>query len=174
MAWQKKKEPLSYEQALAYCLRLLHQRSYSEHGMRQKLTQHATEPAEQDAVITRLKALNLINDARYAQSLVRTEATYRKSSTRKISQKLLTKGIDRELIESSLQPNQEALPSDTERAIHHAEKFLTKERRKLGESATIPLELKQKLFAHLSRKGFAYATIKEAVERALQLHRKNV
>lgn len=156
---RRKKQPLNYTQALNYSLRLLQQRSYSEFKLRQKLTQHATEPEVINQVVDTLIKLNLINDERFAENLIRTHATYRHTSSRVIAGKLYQKGVTKETIENQLNAAGD-IPTETERARHHAGRFWKK------RDQLEPAERKQKLFANLARKGFSLSII-QAVYREL-------
>ncbi len=152
----RKREPLTYEQALQYALRLLRQRSYSEAVLRQKLTWRGTSEEDTERVLAKLRDLNLVDDAAYARSLVRTESTYRHSSQRYIEQKLKQKGITHEIIDTSLKQAQE-LPDETSRAKYHGERYL----KRLGE---LTFENKQKIMGYLYRKGFSSSSIKQALD----------
>jgi regulatory protein len=156
----------TYNEAMQYSLRLLRMRSYSEYSLRQKLNQHDVEVATQDAILDKLKHLNLINDQHYSQSMIRTQATYRHASSRQISQKLMQKGIDRNLITTTLEQSQDSVPSEEERALYHAEQFL--KRVKLTHDSLQAPEVRQKLGAALARRGFSYSVIKAITKKLHQ------
>jgi regulatory protein len=154
----RKKEFLTKEQGLNYALRLLNQRSYSEAKLKEKLQFKPVTPEDTQTILAKLKEMKLIDDARYAASLVRTEAVYRHSSSRYITQKLRQKGVSKDIIESSLQTTNEEIPEEVERARHHAEKHQKK-------YADLPLfEKKQKLMSYLYRRGFSGAVIQRVIK----------
>ncbi len=159
-----KKDPLNYNQALTYGLRLLQQRSYSEFMLRQKLHHKGTVIADCDKVIDRLKELGLIDDVRYTQSLIRTEASYRHASSRMISQKLRQKGVNREIIDTNLN-EMGTVPSEAERALYHGRRFMELLAQKKMPVATH--ERRQHLLGYLYRKGFSRSAIEEAAKQLM-------
>lgn len=161
MGFRKGKQFTTYDQAINYSLRLVQQRNYSEFGIRQKLNQHQTPPDITEAVITKLKTINAINDERFAESLVRSEATYRHASNRRIAAKLYQKGIHKDLIDLAI-PAAPDTPPEEERALHLSERFWQKH----GDIE--PIERKQKLFAHLARKGFSLSTIQKVYRQLVE------
>lgn len=167
MAFGRKKQPLTYTQALNYSLRLLQQRSYTEYGIRQKLTQQNVTPEDSDHVIEHLTRHRLIDDKRYAQSLIRTQANYRHASTNTIRQKLFQKGVDRELANAELSNQEQDIPNEQERAIYHAERFWNKHIKRGTEWAKDRRLAYQKIAAHLFSKGFSPSTVREAIDTVL-------
>jgi regulatory protein len=146
----RNEEPLNYEQGLHYALRLLQQRQYSQAKLQQKLRMKGVNTDDAERIIQKLLKLRLLDDARYAESLVRHEANFRQTSTWTIKQKLRQKGIAVTTIESALDDPNADLVAERERAQHHADRYLIKLHKK-----ELPLtEKKQKLAAYLYRKGF--------------------
>ncbi len=68
----RKSTPLEYDRLLAYALRALGARSCSTGELREKLRRKAARAADVDAVLARLKELNYLNDARFAQSFAQS------------------------------------------------------------------------------------------------------
>ncbi len=68
----RKTAPLEYDRLLAYALRALGARSCSTGELRDKLRRKAARPADIDAVLARLKELNYLDDARFAQSFAQS------------------------------------------------------------------------------------------------------
>ncbi len=153
-----KRMPLTtYDQAYRYTLRLLQRQSYSQKAIEQKLQlRQAPTPIAQQ-VIERLIKLGLIDDARYAASLARTEATYRHRSQQQIEQKLFFKGVPRDIIATALADPAGDAPEERERAKHHLERWI----RRHGPLATYPE--KQKAKAMLYRKGFSLPVINDVL-----------
>lgn len=146
------KQPLPYNQAYNYALRLLNQRSYSEYALAQKLKHYNASSEDITKIIEKLRRLNLINDQAYAASLARTESQYRHTSCRLITQKLRQKGIDQAIIEKSVQETADTSPEE-ERAFYHAKRYLDR------HTETEKHKFKQKLAGYLYRKGFSSSVI---------------
>lgn len=152
-------EPLTKEQAMHYALRLLNQRQYSQAMLRKKLLFRKTAPQDVEHVLNRLVELNLVNDARYAESFVRNESLYKHASSRFIAQKLRQKGVSAEVIEKSFAKSKEELPSEIELASYHAHRYVAR----LKESNW--QDIYKKTVAYLYRKGFSSRAITEAMQR---------
>lgn len=136
--------------AFNYMVGLLSRREYSEKELKSKASQRFTEDAITEALV-KLKDMNYQSDERYANMLVRnTEFSH--YGPQRLKAKASQKGIDRELIDESL--NEVDWDS-------HALKVLIK---KYG---TKPLDFKErnKALAFLSRRGFDYDTCIKALER---------
>jgi regulatory protein len=152
----RKPQPLTPEQGVTYALRLLNQRHYSVHTLKTKLLWRGLTDAEAEAIVKKLTDLNLLNDARYAESLLRDETEFRHKSRRYAKQKLAAKGIDKQIIDTTLE-HQET-PEETELAnvLLHAERYVKRH-------PDLDLRQPTKLIANLSGKGFDYALIKQAI-----------
>jgi len=142
----KRPIPLNPEQAWNYSLRLLSQRSYTEHRLREKLTLRQVNAQAIDHIMTKLKQLNVINDQSYAASLVRTESLYRHRSERAITQKLQYQGVDAETIKSQIKTHYSGEEEEQARLV--AQKYYS--RHATEPSAT----LRPKMAGYLARRGF--------------------
>lgn len=151
-------EPLTREQAYNYALRLLNQRSYTRAGLREKLLQRSTTPSDTESILIQLEKLGFIDDARYAESFVRSESLYRHTSQRIIAQKLRQKGVQPEVIARYTSATEhDELPDEYTRALYQAEKW---RRKNPGE---LTFTLKQKLAATLYRRGFTPTTVTQVI-----------
>lgn len=84
----------------ARALRALARREYGTQELRRKLAPHAEHAAELDALLQSLQAKGLLSDARAAASIARQKAA--RYGSARIQRDLLAKGLDRELVQSTL------------------------------------------------------------------------
>lgn len=152
MGYRRNQTPLTPEQAVTYALRLLSQRPYSVAKISEKLRHRDLSEPEVITIITKLTSLGLLDDVRYAESLVRNEIEFAKKSRWWTKQKLLSKGISPDIIEQVTEHTEELLP-ETKQIDYHISKHL----RRYGHP--ISYTDKQKLVAKLARKGFGPSTI---------------
>lgn len=145
MPFRRTTTPLTLEQASAYALRLLGQREYSQARLMQKLIDRGANPNDAKTVIEKCINMKLVDDYRFAQTIIRHEQDFRHQSQRAIYLKLLKKGIPKSIIEANLPKGDE---------IDHVRSWATKwiARHKSNSS-------KLKLMAFLYRKGFSGSTI---------------
>lgn len=85
-----------YAVARAIVLRQLTMSPKSRHQLREKLRQRDCPDDVAEAVLDRLTDVGLIDDAKYAESLVRSKQVTRGLSKRALAHELRTKGVDRE------------------------------------------------------------------------------
>jgi regulatory protein len=103
-----------------------------------------------EKVIERLYERDYLNDEKFAESFVRSRATLRNFSKRKMELELMKKGINKEIIAKILDDSEDF---DENQAL----KNLVAKKRKNYEN-------EQKLIAYLARQGFSYDKIKAAIE----------
>lgn len=103
-----------------------------------------------EKVIERLRDRGYLNDERFAASFVRSRATLRNYSARKMKLELRKKGINSEVIEKVLSESEEF---DEGQAL---EKLVAKKRNSYDSE--------QKLIAYLARQGFSYDAIRNALD----------
>ncbi|PAT37747.1 recombination regulator RecX [Vandammella animalimorsus] len=84
----------------ARALRALARREYGTQELRRKLAPHAEHAAELDALLQSLQAKGLLSDARAAASMARQKAS--RYGSARIQRDLLAKGLERELVQSTL------------------------------------------------------------------------
>lgn len=156
MPFKKKPDPLTPEQALAYALRLLNQRDYSQSRLKRKIVERGGTKEDADTIVTRVAAMGLVDDARLAANVAKNESNYRHQSQRAIATKLMIKGIPKEIIDATLPTTED----ESERAVYHAKKWLAK------HNALEQREQTQKLLAYLYRKGFSSQSTRHALQAA--------
>jgi regulatory protein len=134
-----------YEVAYQRAIKFIDYRPRSEAEVRKNLHDHVISDEIIERVVDRLKQLNLINDARFAQIWIENRNTFRPRSRRALNAELRQRGIDAQTIDESL----EDLDEDT-----LAYQAAQKQRRKY-ESLEREL-FQQKMIQFLGRRGFSY------------------
>ncbi|PRI16661.1 recombination regulator RecX [Mycobacterium shigaense] len=95
-------EPSREEQARALCLRLLTARSRTRAELQGQLTRRGYPDDVSAAVLDRLAAVGLVDDADFAEQWVRSRRVKAGKSRRVLAAELRTKGVDHEVISTAL------------------------------------------------------------------------
>jgi regulatory protein len=142
------------ERAYQQALLLLSYRSRSEMEIRQNLQKHDYPDQVISHVLARLREEGLANDDRFAQTWVENRGTFRPRSRRALMMELRRKGLDDNAIQIALRDvNEDALAYDA--AIKRVRRFRTLDW----------MGFREKMSAHLSRRGFPYSVVMETVNR---------
>jgi len=115
-----------------------------------------------EALITKLKKRDLINDLRFAKEWVEARRKSKKKGINAIKAELFQKGIKREIVEEALALNEEG--NDEEKLAREA---LEKKLRVWGNLPE--QEFKQKALPFLMRRGFDYYIAKKTVDSVLEV-----
>jgi regulatory protein len=107
----------------------------------------------QNTLIERLKSRSYLDDVAFARWFIESRNTHRPRSRRLLTQELKSKGLTDEVILSVI--DEAADESETIRRL------LSK---KLGVPHVLDRDIRQKMYAYLSRQGFAWESIKEVVK----------
>lgn len=145
------------EKAREKALRYLASRPRSEWEVRQNLKKAGFEAESVDRAVERLKDVALIDDAAFARYWVDNRTQFNPRSAAALRLELRRKGVDRTVIEAVLKAID--LPDESaalQAALARADRY---------RQAPRP-EFTQKLGAYLVRRGFDYATAREAVDEA--------
>jgi regulatory protein len=148
------------QSAYEYALKLLTARSYTARSLFRKLTRKEIPPEEGRAVVGRLEASGLVDDAKFAEQYARTKVLVGGASKRRVVQALRRKGIAHSGADAAI----ERVFSDEEvdqRAM--AEKSARKKLAQLGDLE--PLVLRRRLFGFLARRGYDLDDIKRVVSK---------
>ena len=145
-----------YNRAHDKALYLLSLRDYAGRELEKKLTGEAT-PAVAAAVVERLRAVGLLDDAAYARRTADSLVRYKQYPRRRVEQELLRRGIDRE---TAREAAQEADCDDLQQALALVRK---KYYNKLSDDAA-----RARTAAALARYGFGYDTVRRAMEAATE------
>ena len=137
-------------------LRLLSVRPRAERELRDRLREKEFSETHIGRVVDDLKRAELVNDAAFARTYIRNALVIRPVGEARIRQKLLFLGVDRSTVEEAVretlgQVDMVAVARET------ARKFLRRTRTTGKESD--PQKVRQRLTAHLSRRGYSWNTI---------------
>jgi regulatory protein len=141
-------------------LRLLARRDHSRQELRQKLLMRKVSPAEADAVLERLAAQGLVNDARYARRMAVHLSAEKLLGPRRIREHLARRGVSADLLGAAEEAAERETPPE-KRVQKLAESKL--KRRTLEELA--PPE-KRRLARFLYQRGFSWDDIQGFFHKA--------
>ena len=140
------------------CLNLLQKRPYTEYKLREKLEEGFYSQEIIEEAIAYVKSFHYIDDYDYACQYI---FYHRESeSKRKIEEKLLRKGINKEVLNKAFEDSYEEEEEQQELELKQAVKLLEK---KKYSAETMDWKEKQKIYACLVRKGFTTFVIKKAM-----------
>mgnify|MGYP000870034388 CR=1 FL=1 len=150
---------LAEEQSKAnnYALKLLGYRARSEHEIRIRLSQKGYESEVIEGTVQFLKKNNFIDDYAFAKALVNDELNLKQSGEGLIKQKLLQKGINKEICQIVLD---EML--DEEKSFAACKQLAEKKLSTTYRNDT-PIDKARKVVAFLQRRGYPYSMIRKAV-----------
>ena len=140
----------AYQRAIKY----INYRPHSENEIRQFLKTRGGSEDNIERVIKRLKQIEFINDSRFAKDWVENRSDFRPRSKRALTYELKRRGIQQDIIDSTLENIDE-----TKLAYKAAKKQVRKIR------TTEWVIFRKKMFGHLARRGFNYATCAQVVEQ---------
>jgi regulatory protein len=144
----------SYKKALNYTLNILSKSSKTKQELIKKMTEKEYNEDTIAAVITKVNDLGYINDKQYIEDFIRNKAdTSQGLNKRTLQNKMIQKGLDKELIQQSLENSN---IDEYQNAIQIAEK-------KLRNLKGNEREKKSKLYAYLINKGFDYEVCSKVI-----------
>jgi regulatory protein len=117
--------------------------------------------AEIESIITWLASFNAVNDVAYADAFLAAARERKPLSRRAAQQKLLAKGVEREVIEAAIEKNYQPEVS-REAALRVAQRKLATLR------DTDPRVLRDKLVRFLQYRGYSWDEIKAAVDEVIR------
>lgn len=129
---------------------LIYARPRSEREIVTKLKLKKLEPEEIEALVTKLKKAELLNDQRFAEWWVEGRKNSKPISKRKLQNELSQKGIRADISQEVITNN---FSDDDE--LQSLKKLIEKKKDKYADQ--------QKLMAYLASKGFGYSEIKKAL-----------
>ena len=102
----KKREPVGEAGLFEYAVGALARRMRTERDLRRLMKMRAEEgeagARAMDAVVVRLKELGYLSDERFAEGYTRVRKESEKLGRRRVQQDLLMKGVEKELVDSTL------------------------------------------------------------------------
>jgi regulatory protein len=143
-----------HERTLQSALGLLRRRPYTERELRLRFSQRKVPKEVQESVLSTLSERGQLDDQAFAREWVGNRRDFRPRGVRALRFEMLRKGVPREIIEESL------TGYDEEGAALDA--GLRYARRLRGLSAE---EFRERLQAHLSRRGFDRDVLDDVLER---------
>jgi len=144
------------KRAILRAMNLLQKRDYTEYKLTQKLNDGGYPKVSIDETIEYVKSYKYLDDRRYASDYVRYYMESR--SKKRISQDLMQKGIDRDLINEILE--QEYSDNDGGAEMEQIRHLLNKK----NYSSDMEYKEKQKIMAFLYRKGYSMELIYKAMD----------
>lgn len=112
-----------------------------------------------DSLVEKLKQKNLIDDLQFAKAWVEARRKSKQKSKRALVNELVTKGIDKEIIDQVLEIGREGEEELAKLALE----------KKLKSWKNLDKEnLQKKAYDFLARRGFNYSTIRLVVENVLE------
>jgi regulatory protein len=103
----KKREPVGEAGLFEYAVGMLSRRMRTVRDLRRLMKARAEEgeagERAMDAVIVRLKKLNYLSDTRFAEDYTRVRKEHEKFGRRRVQQDLMMKGVEKELVASTLE-----------------------------------------------------------------------
>ena len=103
----KKREPVGEAGLFEYAVGTLARRMRTVRELRRLMKARAEEgeagERAMDAVILRLKELNYLSDTRFAEDYTRVRKEHEKFGRRRVQQDLMMKGVEKELVASTLE-----------------------------------------------------------------------
>ena len=143
-----------FEKFYNKALKFLSYRPRSEKEIRDKLRRKKASEEIINKIISRLKENNFLNDEEFAKWWIEQRTNFKPRSVRLIKIELKQKGIDKELIDETI----DHLPSTID-DLSSAKKLI--EKRLPRYKNLTPDKKFQKIARYLSSKGFDYDIIKE-------------
>lgn len=152
--WDRLEQAERGSQAWNAALRLLEVRPRSEQELRTRLQRKQFLPEQIDTAIKRLRDLELLDDAQFAQLWVANRQNLNPRGAQALRQELRAKGIDRQVVDQVIEAN---VDEDSEHAAcaDVARKALHKYARETDRAT-----FQRKFGGFLQRRGFSFATIK--------------
>lgn len=151
------------DEARAYALRLLAQRSYPVAGLRRKLLAKEFSAEDTDAVISRLVESGLLNDATFAAAYARAKLSSSSASPRRVRQHLARKGIPSGIADSAVENVIREEEIDVEATLERVA------RKKVASFGDLEAHVKKRrLLGFLARRGYDLDDIRRVAERVLR------
>ena len=138
-------------------LKILERSIKTEKAIRDYLKEKEYLKQTIDETIKKLKSYGYIDDSVYAENYIRTYISSK--GKRKIKYELLTKGVSEKIADQKLEEN---IDEDIE--IENCQKLA----KKYLKNKEINLKTRQKLYSHLTSKGFDFDVIKRACKDLLK------
>lgn len=152
--WDRLEQAERGSKAWNAALRLLEVRPRTEHEIRDRLRRKEFVPEQIDRVVTRLRELELLDDAQFAKLWVANRQNLSPRGAQALRQELRAKGVDRAVADDVIASSTDA---DSESAA-----CAEVARRAFHKYASAPdrATFQRKLGGYLQRRGFSFETMK--------------
>jgi regulatory protein len=149
----KKREPVGEAGLFEYAVGTLARRMRTVRDLRRLMKARAEEgeagERAMDAVILRLKGLNYLSDTRFAEDYTRVRKEHEKFGRRRVQQDLMMKGVEKELVASTLETAYEDVDE-----VALARQYVARKRMKQPSGANAQKET-VRVMNRLMRAGFS-------------------
>src|SRR3984957_12017056 len=149
----KKREPVGEAGLFEYAVGTLARRMRTVRDLRRLMKARAEEgeagERAMDAVILRLKELNYLSDTRFAEDYTRVRKEHEKFGRRRVQQDLMMKGVEKELVASTLETAYEDVDE-----VALARQYVARKRMKQPSGANAQKET-VRVMNRLMRAGFS-------------------
>jgi regulatory protein len=149
----KKREPVGEAGLFEYAVGTLARRMRTVRDLRRLMKARAEEgeagERTMDAVILRLKELNYLSDTRFAEDYTRVRKEHEKFGRRRVQQDLMMKGVEKELVASTLETAYEDVDE-----VALARQYVARKRMKQPSGANAQKET-VRVMNRLMRAGFS-------------------
>jgi len=142
------------QSCLEVALRYLNYRPRSEQELRQRLSRRGFDQETIAQTIQRLKEMGQVNNLAFAQFWVENRQSFRPRSRLRLRQELQVKGVERETIETVVS----GLDDETNA-------YLVARKKQNAWAGSDARTWRHRMGAYLSRRGFSYGVIKDALKR---------
>lgn len=154
------------EQAHALCLRLLTARSRTRAQLAGQLAKRGYPDDVADAVLDRLAAVGLINDADFAEQWVQSRRVRTGKANRVLAAELKTRGVDADVIAEAL----DGVDAADERA--RAERLVAQKLRRESLVDSDDNKVMRRLVGMLARRGYSQSVAVAVVTEGLAAERE--
>lgn len=148
------KEADEHERAYQRALNLLSYRPRSSEEIRRNLEGKGLSEETIEATLERLESVGLVNDLEFARYWIEQRQEFKPRGAVMLRYELGQKGVSRHVIDQVLET------VDEEELANRAAGAWIGRQRNLD-----PSDIKQKLYAYLVRRGFAYSVVRETLNR---------
>ncbi len=161
-------ERTGFERYKAHAMRSLALRPLSRRDLVNRLAARGAGSAIAERVAQEMESAGFLNDAAYAEALVRSVTRSRPAGSRLLESKLRAKGVEREAAAAAVRKAASESDPLAEAII------LASRRARLAPPKLDPRARARRLLGLLARRGFAPGVAAEAVRRALELAKNGI
>lgn len=148
-----------FREAKSICLRLLAVRPRTRAGLAAALARKGVDEETAGEVLDRLERAKLINDAEYAEMMVRSKHAHQGLGRKGVKSQLIRQGVDADTAEHAVSAID---PADEEQRAHELVRKRVRGMAQLDDKAVI-----RRLVAALARKGYAEGLAYRVVRQEL-------